>query len=1257
MFPGSAPVIMQVLHRSHRDDYPIGEADGEVINGHLIAAHTVPVHHKGELEHYIQDFVAADQAGIRKAAEPHLPEAPVKNSSDAVGAKIKKIEHEGIRGKHVPHKQAVAAAINMVKNARPKEAESEQLLAAIRANPDESTGWLAYADWLDEHGHDTEASRIRWWEGAKEHLRSKAGTLHEATRRSGPNAYYDLVTAYAALPEWVGRLTAIHGARRLLAGSPALGTDQLRNTAFAIGEQIALGLHDERERRRVRAAANETHSGANHWSAGAADWATSNPISNTSNDLIARHVAHQYNDQHAAETGYAPMLDVAHHVADYIKANPPPQETPKPTQLARSLTLRSANRATLEHVRAKWAAMSREERQDHLNLRPGETREDRLARVRKSLLSGLPEPPASAAVRDYTPGLAPPVSRSDIAANPARPPVTKRELAAGLRKPKLARVQAPAGGMVVNNQYAEGGQFVARAFQRIRDVVKKRWKLDRHQAEEGLPAWVTEHITPHDDRVASSPEDNPHRPVMSVPALLAGERPGPEGRLTLGQLKRIEDAHGLPASERLSPHVAGAAGQDDRPFTASVERIATFFQSLGKHRLSDHALKTVLRDPNRQPQEKIAHLVSHLGHELADYRGASKANGNEWYGEKVNHMDRVLHSIFASGASDPMWGTLDSRGELKGKHDPAAHHPAMVLFKALIAGTSAGQNPIKNLLTAYHVWQKGRKANPENPIAGMPMNQHEYLSDWWKKLEEANGAPVPQPPIDWNGKAAWYAKYVYPYRQQLSAREGQVGYSSVPAQIIVHNRDDHPHHGVLVSAQERGRWVRNRKAPSRTSGRTILVDLPRHNADGSVKAKAWAKISPEPQIKKLQALVAHFGGPGKSTLETYRDAARWLLTEHTSQEIDALSKATGGRVPSAARHRSGTFLTPHDLVPGSFMFGPKFGPFMLNLHMNSPETREPFGKHLTADKWWTRLWNRYTNRLLDIGRRKPQAKDINEAPAGMTERKAMADAARTAAKAAGVGSVAELQADLWYYEQALWRMFGGEKMDSYDFAHAADLVKQRHEEGPQRLARRIGPPPPEGSDTEHDLLLRAHHAEHEETGENGALAGLSDYLEENNRPGAHLARKGLAEANWTPWVGGRDWQSVPRDWMELSGQHSNTQPGLMGNDAIDLEGPMTEERKRERERGKTPVFSRPGNLYVQPFIAAHAVQDIPAYLSVTHVGDTMGLHHETGQAWTRYHVPVRSKAHLAEMTSDLPEAMRAEIHRRLDPFLPETHES
>lgn len=567
-------------------------------------------------------------------------------------------------------------------------------------------------------------------------------------------------------------------------------------------------------------------------------------------------------------------------------------------------------------------------------------------------------------------------------------------------------------------------------------------------ARHGLPARPASGPTKL-ERPANAP------PIMSKTAVLAGETPPREGTITLGQLKRIEDTHGLPAAARLSPHVKSAG--DDHPFTAGVDHIANFFDALGKHTLSKGALASVLSDPRRFPEEKLVHLVSHMGHELKDFRGASKTQGNDWYGEKVNVMDRALHHIYSSGASDPHWGTLDSRGELVGKHNAAEHHPSMVLFKSLVAATSASQTPVKNLLTSYRMWNAGKKANPDNPIAGLPLYNHQALQEWRDKLDRENNTGVPLPPKDLEGKAKWYAKYVHPHRAKLKTPQGIVGSSSVPAQILVHDRDTHPHHGLLVRAQVAGKWVNNAKAKAAARSSTaklVNVDLPRTDANGQFVPKGWTVRGKgvADQVEKIQALVRHFTVPGGTTLQAYKDAAKYLLSDHADAEVNALSKASGGRIPDAKRHRANTFLSPDERVPGSFMFGPKFGPFLLNLHMNSDATREPFGAHLTADKWWTRLWNRYLGRLVGTG-------GIQESPHGATERAAMREAAQRAAKIAGVGSVAELQADLWYYEQALWRMFGGEKMDSYDFAHGAEAILKHHTGKPVKLSRAR---PPEG---------------------------------------------------------------------------------------------------------------------------------------------------------------------------------------------------
>lgn len=919
---------------------------------------------------------------------------------------------------------------------------------------------------------------------------------------------------------------------------------------------------------------------------------------------------------------------------------------------------------------------------------------------------------------------------------------------------KLARMKAPAGGIVVNNQMAAGGQFLPRAFKRIRDVAKKVFKLARPgeghvtiapgepimgtdfmhgiydetgskighvwvtpkdngetlhinhvgvaggiagggntlgpahvraartqlrtlypnvkrftgtrvsgalqknagssqpiespaklDRDHNTPAWVTEHHPHHphqDDMVAmndtleaaNAPKEPV--PVVSVPSLLAHVPPAPQ--LTLGQLKSIEDVHGLPQSKRLSPKVKQTGESfehdDSRPFTAKVEHIAQFFEDLSRHKIGKGALAKILRDPKKADNEKLVHMIDHLGHELADMHGQSAANGVDWYGDKINQMDQKIHQIMTGGKPSALWGQMDQNGELVGKHDPATHHPAMAMFKALVAATSAAQNPVDNLKTAFKIWQAGHRVNPDDPLSAAPTYNHPAKTAWFQKLNELNKQEVPAPPDDARGKAKWYARYVYPFRSELTTAANPPGYSVLPSQILVHPDPTHPHHGALVRTIVNGKTINDPagvKAAKMGQAKLVNAELPMTDKAGGVKSKGWTVrgAGVAAQMGKLQRLVKHFSGPNKTTQQAYHDATDWLFKTHTLEEMAPVLHSLG------IKNLNTGFLKKTDLIPGAFILGPKFGPFFLNLHMNDPATREARGDYLTADKWWTRLWNRYAGRLMGKGGK------INESPAGSKERQLMLRAARSAARKVGI-PVAALQADLWYYEQQLWRMFGGEGMQSYDFADAAKRLPDKLKRGgkPIKLST-------------YSQLIRQHHAQHEANGEDSALYGLADHLMETDRPGAQIALAGAKHA-FNPHVGGHEWQVVPRDWMEYSSYNGGPRLHSLLDSAIDLNGPIIAARWAME---KTPTFSKPGNMYVIPRIASNDMtkQVAPARLEVVHNGEPEP-EHEQGQAWTRYNVPVFSKAHLAQMTGDLPEPMRAEIHRRLEPHLPETHE-
>jgi hypothetical protein len=146
--------------------------------------------------------------------------------------------------------------------------------------------------------------------------------------------------------------------------------------------------------------------------------------------------------------------------------------------------------------------------------------------------------------------------------------------------------------------------------------------------------------------------------------------------------------------------------------------------------------------------------------------------------------------------------------------------------------------------------------------------------------------------------------------------------------------------------------------------------------------------------------------------------AEWLLTPHTVKEISDMKAA------------SGLYKTPGipgkaaDMKMGAFIMGEKGGAFFLNLNGI---------KETTADKWFTRTYNRHTGTLTS-GPVSEQG--LVDAPRNESERSVMKVFNRSVAENMSLDEQAN-QAVLWYYEQSLYYNMGIKSARSESFSDGA----------------------------------------------------------------------------------------------------------------------------------------------------------------------------------------------------------------------------
>ncbi|MDC2981501.1 hypothetical protein OA007_02210 [SAR116 cluster bacterium] len=203
----------------------------------------------------------------------------------------------------------------------------------------------------------------------------------------------------------------------------------------------------------------------------------------------------------------------------------------------------------------------------------------------------------------------------------------------------------------------------------------------------------------------------------------------------------------------------------------------------------------------------------------------------------------------------------------------------------------------------------------------------------------------------------------------------------------------------------------------------------------------------EPGINIIDHMVKKMGVP--ATLD-------WINSDKTKKEIDAMRKEAGYGPQSKIKGGMNA------VVPGIQMFGPKVGPFYLNLNGI---------KEVTVDLWASRTVRRHTGGLLapnyDPNAKKQEGTGLIDAPTEL-ERPTMKNLFTRVGENLGVTPQAA-QAILWAYEQELYNDLGA-KVETQRFSEGAEefierdavAYAERYPRSAERQNRggtRDGPPP------------------------------------------------------------------------------------------------------------------------------------------------------------------------------------------------------
>ena len=176
------------------------------------------------------------------------------------------------------------------------------------------------------------------------------------------------------------------------------------------------------------------------------------------------------------------------------------------------------------------------------------------------------------------------------------------------------------------------------------------------------------------------------------------------------------------------------------------------------------------------------------------------------------------------------------------------------------------------------------------------------------------------------------------------------------------------------------------------------------------------------QIRMLNSMMAdpRFNVAPGSNMTREEKFLEWVFSDHSVRDLNNMRAKHGVKSPA----KIGGVDT---MRLGAYAFGPKFGPFILNLNGLTDET---------VDSWASRSFYRHMGRLLAR-----DGKKTNDAPITGADREAMKRALRDIAAATNLSS-RDVQAVLWFYEKALYNDLGM-KIPLEVFSDGAkDYVKQ-----------------------------------------------------------------------------------------------------------------------------------------------------------------------------------------------------------------------
>ncbi len=361
----------------------------------------------------------------------------------------------------------------------------------------------------------------------------------------------------------------------------------------------------------------------------------------------------------------------------------------------------------------------------------------------------------------------------------------------------LARVRAPAGGMVRGNVFSKGGQFSGtKAFMRAKLVARL---LRSKEAPVNLA------------RVLS-----PQHLELIAKAKAVASKFRPTGSKVGGNIPTPNTVH-----EALLHHEPTVA-----PLSSEALKEAEFARGIPQH------AKISELPPNKRT---LAHITTWLdaGHQRSERYAIPHLTNEGAFATVVHHLAADANHAVRSGVSAPGWYDADVEKlmhRVRSKYGWNKGDPKDTMFKLALAITSLGADPVRNTALAV-----GALHEAHGDVTNLPLRQYHKLP---AALRGTYVGKTPHEALAWalahgtSGNPPYSAAVVKHLNGVLVSKSGakETSPPTIYAPELVGHKD-----------------LRNAK-------------IPVGDENGIIRAPGWGVGDAEEGFGRIKTIVAHFGG-------------------------------------------------------------------------------------------------------------------------------------------------------------------------------------------------------------------------------------------------------------------------------------------------------------------------------------------------------------------------------------------------------------